>query len=164
MCDVSPVRTWLRATIAAIIAAAAIIGVAAVLNNSVFTSWKSAAWMVAGAGVTALAVVLCTRALVALDKACACLSPRCEGGCRNLRAAINAIRVVLGIQATAALAAVLPALIPYYAQTAMYAIIGALLLQIPLVISALVFLSRLDRCADILLPETVGGLSGAVQH
>jgi hypothetical protein len=147
MCDVSPVlvRIWL--TIGAMALAAVLIGIAAAANGSILAAWASSWWMAAGAIATGGALALCTLAVSALDKFCACLSPRCEGDCRNLRNTLNAIRTVLSIQAASALALVIPALVPYVAAGGMIAIIAALIGQIGLLIGVILFLARLRGCA-----------------
>jgi len=161
MCDATPVINWLQALIAAIVGTLALLGVAVAYNGSILGAWMAPAWMLGAAGATAFAILLCGRALSALDTVCACLKPRCAGDCRNVRAAINAIRTVLSIQATACLAAALTAWIPWFGQSSIYAIGGALISQVPLVISAIVLVGRLQRCADV-TPGEFGGAGGGI--
>jgi len=147
MCDLTPVRNWLLAVFAAIVAAVAVIVTAAAANGSWWYAWTSPGLMVSAAATTAVAVFLCGRALSALETYCKCVGDSCRGACANMRNAINAARTVLGIQAAACLSAVLVAWIPWVAQPVMYVIIGALLSQLAMIFYAILVLSKLRECA-----------------
>jgi len=148
MCDLSPVRNWLIATLVAIFAAVAIIVGAAIANASWWYAWTSPIGMAVAAGATGLAIVFCGLAISALDAFCKCAagSPKCAGPCTNLGNVLQAARIVLGIQATACLWAALAAWIPGAGQGLMWVIIGSLVVQAALIISAMAFLSQLDTC------------------
>jgi hypothetical protein len=147
MCDTSALRNWLVAALAAIVVAIALIAAAAILNASFWEAKESPALMVLAAASSAAAAVLCGLALSALDDVCACLAPQCAGECFSVRGHIAAAIVVLGIQATAALAAVWPAAIPLAGLGPMDVIAGALVVQAALFVSSAFFLTQLDRCA-----------------
>ena len=147
MCDIGPFRNWLFAILAAILAAVGFIVAAAVANGSIFAAAGSPVLMGIAAALSALAALFCGFALNELNTLCACLGVRCSGPCDNLRNTLNAIRVVLGIQATAAAGVALIAWIPVAPQPLMWIIIGALVIQAALVISLLAFLNSLERCA-----------------
>ena len=146
MCDLSPVRNWLIATLVAIFAAVAIIVGAAIANGSWWYAWTALFGMLAAAAATGLAILFCGFALSALNTFCACAGSKCAGPCGNLRNVLIAANVVLGIQATACLAAALVAWIPVAGQPVMWIIIGALLIQTILIISAFAFMSQLATC------------------
>ena len=137
MCDLSPVRNWLLAMLAAILAAVAIIVGAAIANGSFFVAWTAPAGMLAAAAATGLAILFCGLAASALDVFCNCAGASCAGPCGNLKDVLNAVRVMLGIQATACLAAALIAWIPVAGQPLMWIIAGALLIQAALIIRPL---------------------------
>lgn len=146
MCDLSPVRNWLIATVAAIFGAVFIIVGAAIANGSWWYAWMAPLGMLAAAGATGLAIFFCGRALAALDTFCKCAGISCSGPCTNLRSVLIAAHVVLGIQTMACLYAAVAAWIPVVGQVVMWTIIGSLMIQGALIISALVFLSQLATC------------------
>ena len=146
MCDISPVRNWLIATLVAIFAAVSIVIGAAIANNIWYLAWTSPIGMALAAGATGLAILFCGLAASALDTFCKCAGPRCAGPCGNLASVLVAARVVLGIQATACLWAALQAWIPGAGQFLMWIIVGAMLIQAALLISAIAFLSQLSSC------------------
>jgi hypothetical protein len=152
MCDLTPVRNWLIATAAAIFVAVAIIVGAAIANGSWWYAWAAPFGMLAAAGATGLAILFCNRAIAALDTFCACAGPRCAGPCGNLRRTLVAAGVVLGIQATACLAAAAAAWIPVAGQVVMWTIIGALVIQAALIISAIAFMTQLATCQSAPAP------------
>jgi hypothetical protein len=155
MCDLSQVRNWLIATLIAIGAAIAIIVGAAFAKGSWWSAWTSPIGMLLAAGAAGLAIILCGQALSALDTFCKCAGPRCAGPCGNLRNVLVAANVVLGIQAAACLGAALTALVPVVGDTVMWIIIGALVIQAALIISAFAFMSQLATCQ--LSPSPSGG-------
>src|SRR5262249_36784883 len=135
------------AIVATIFAAVATIVGAAVANASWWYTYLAPAGMLVAAGLTGLAIVFCGLAAGALDTLCACTSKRCTGQCSNMRNLLIAARVVLGIQLTACLAVALYAWIPGAAQPAMSVIIGSLVIQAALIISAFPFFASLASCA-----------------
>lgn len=159
MCDLSPVRNWLIATLIAIFAAVAIIIGAAIANGSWWLAWTAPIGMLAAAGATGLAIISCGQAISALNTFCECAGPRCAGPCGNLRNVLVAANVVLGIQATTCLAAAAAAWIPVAGQVLMWIIIGALTIQAALIISAFAFMSQLATCQSR-LPTGSGPGSG----
>lgn len=146
MCDFSPVRNWLIGLAAAIVSAAAIALGAAAVNNTGWYAWLAPVGMLAAAAVAGLAVLLCGFAIDALNGFCACAGARCAGPCGNLRTTLNAARVVLGIQATACLTSALSAWIPGVGSAPIYVIVGALVIQLALIISAIAFAVQLGSC------------------
>lgn len=146
MCDLTPVRNWLVATLFAIFAVVGIIIAASIANGSFFLAWTAPAFMLAAAAVTGVAILFLALASSALDTFCKCAGPSCDGPCGNLKNVLAAAKVVLGIQATACLAAALIAWIPVAGLPLMWTILGALVVQAALIISAFAFLSQLSRC------------------
>jgi hypothetical protein len=146
MCDWTPVRNWLIGIAAAIVSAAAIALGAAVVNPNVWYSWLAPLGMLIAAAVTGTTVLVCGAAISALDTFCACAGSKCAGPCGNLRRTLEAARIVLGIQATACLTAALTAWIPGIGSAPIWVIIGALLIQLALIIAAIVFMSQLASC------------------
>lgn len=146
MCDLTPVRNWLIATLVAIFAVVSVIVGAAIANGSWWLAWTAPFGMLAAAALTGVAIIFCGQAISALDTFCKCAGARCMGPCDNLRNVLNAARVVLGIQATSCLGAALAAWIPVAGQVVMWIIIGSLLIQAALIISAFAFMSQLATC------------------
>ena len=146
MCDFTPVRNWLIGLAAAITVAAAVALGAAAVNNTGWYAWLAPAGMILAAAITASAILLCGAAIDALDAFCACAGSRCAGACSNLRATLNAARVVFGIQATACLVAAGVSWIPWVGAAPIYVIIGALIVQLALIISAIYFVTQLASC------------------
>lgn len=131
---------------AAIVVAAALALGAAAVNPSYWYSWLAPIGMLAAAAVTGGAVLLCTGAIGALDSFCACAGPKCAGQCGNLRRTLEAARIVLGIQATACLTAALSAWIPGIGAVPIWVIIGALVIQLALIVGAVAFMTQLASC------------------
>lgn len=152
MCDSTPVRNWLIGTLVAIVAVAAIVIGAAIANGSWWYTYLSPFGMLVAAGVTAGAILLVGAAQSALTTFCTCAGPACAGPCSNLGSVLTAVKVVLGIQATACLAVALYAWVPLAAQPAQWAIIGSLIAEAALIISALVFFSQLATCQPTSTP------------
>lgn len=161
MCDPTPVRNWILATIAAIFVVVAIIVGAAVANGSWYYSWTAPGVMISAAIVTGVAIFFNSMALGALNTFCACAGARCASACSNLRATLTAAGVLLGIQATACLLAALSAWIPSVGQAPMWIIIGALVIEAAVLITALAFLSALTSCQTTTVPPPKGSGSGA---
>jgi hypothetical protein len=154
MCNLTPVKLWLAAVLAAIVATIAIIIGAAIANGS-FVEANKSFWGMLAAGVVAFgAVFLCGMASSALNTFCTCAkaSPKCAGPCSSLNSVLTAAKVVLGIQATDCLLAAFPALIPIIGQIWMWIIVAALLIQLGLIISAIAFLNQLDSCQNVIPP------------
>jgi len=152
MCDPGPFRNRLIAIIVAIAVAAALVLGAAAANASFWLAWQSPGLMAAAGFATLAAFGLCFVAMYALDSLCACTGQRCTGQCSNVRNTVNAVRVVLGIQALACFGVALYAWIPWFALPSIKAIAGALLIQIALLLSALYFYSKLAECARQIAP------------
>lgn len=148
MCDLTPVRNWLIATVVAIFAAVAIIIGAAIANASWWLAWTAPIGMAFAAAATGLAMLFCGFAKSALDAFCKCAakSPACASPCSSLGNVLAAAITVLGIQATACLWAALAAWIPGAGQFLMWIIIGSLVIQAALILSAIVFLNQLSTC------------------
>jgi len=156
MCDWTPVRNWLLATLAAVFSAAATVLVAAVLNGSWWYAYLSTVAMLIAAGFAYLAVGGCALAKSALTTFCTCAGPNCQGPCNNLANVILGAIAVLGIQGAACLLAIAPAWVPGAGQTPMYVIIGALLIEAALIISAFAFFAQLTSCQKPFVPPPDG--------
>lgn len=148
MCDPTPVRNWMIACAVAVFAAAAIVIGAAIANGSWWYTYLSPIGMLVAAAATGGAMVFCSQALSALDTYCACIGKRCDGACNNLRAALRAAMTVLGIQATACLTVAAYAWIPGAANPAQWVIIGSLIVEAALIISAIAFYNALVTCGS----------------
>jgi hypothetical protein len=146
MCDIKPLRNWLLASLSGILVAIGLIVAAAIANNSFFGAPASPGLMITAGFVTAFAVVFVGLAINALDAYFRCLMGRCEGQCSNLRNLLNGVRVVLGIQAAACFVAAGIAWIPWAGAIPMYVILGALFLQLVLLVSGIAFVNALARC------------------
>jgi hypothetical protein len=157
VCDWTPVRNWLIGAAAAIVLAAVTALGAAAAGSSFYYSYLAPFGMLAAAAITAGAILLVTAAIGALDAFCACAGARCAGVCGNLRRTLDAARIVLGIQATAALTSAAAAWIPGIGQVPIYVIIGALFIQLALIISTIYFLTQLASCQTPPPPPTSGG-------
>lgn len=147
-CDPSQLYTLLGVAIALIVAAAALILAAAVLNNSFWLAGGSPVLMVAAGFSSAGAAATLKFASDSATSYFQCMgSPAaCAGALSNFLVALAAIVVVLGIQSTACFVAAGVAWIPWAGQGPMYAILATLLLQIPLITSAIIFLDQLINC------------------
>jgi hypothetical protein len=148
MCDPTPLKNWLIAILTFIGLAVGAIVAASITNGSFFLAWMSPGWMWAAAGLTGAAVFACNQALSALDVYCRCVGERCAGQCYNLRNLLRGTAVVLGAQAAACLGVAGYAWIPWAAQPSMWMIIGALLAQLALIVSGIVFYVRLLECGQ----------------
>ena len=156
MCDPTSVRNWLIALLGAILLAVAIIAGAAIANGSYWYTYLSPFGMLAAAAATGGAILICGQALSALDALSQCTGPKCAGQCANLRNTLQAARVVLGIQATACVTVAAYAWIPGAAQPAQWTIIGALIVEAALIISAIVFFANVSSCATTSIPKGPG--------
>ncbi len=147
MCDLTPLRNWLIGCAALITCAVLTIVGAAVANGSWWYTYLSPIGMLVAAGFTLGAIGACSAAISALDTYCACIGARCSGQCGNLRRTLQAAMTVLGIQATACAVIAAYAWVPGAAQPAQWALIGALIIEAALIVSAIAFLSSLTSCA-----------------
>jgi hypothetical protein len=152
LCDPGPFRAWLSGASAAIIAAIALIIAAAVLNASFWAAGGSPIVMLAAAASAYIAVGLLSQAISRLNELCACLSESgggsCSGSCQNLRTNLDAIRIVVGIQASACVAAAGIAWIPWAGAAPMAVILGALVVNAALLVSAMAFWVQLENCVS----------------
>lgn len=153
-CDFEPTRDWLLAAAGGVVTATGLVIAAAVANGSFFGAAGSPLLM-AGAGVA------CTEASIALSQAknalsqyCDCeaevFSAQCQGDCRNLQTNIQALEVVVGIEAAACVGTAVAAWIPWAAQPAMD--LASLIVEAPLIASAIAFLAELLQCAVVRIP------------
>ncbi len=152
-CDLGPAIRWLWAALGAAVGSAGAVAVAAVLNGSFWKAYLSPVPMLLAAGLAALAGIFLNRALEELNNWWSCVQSSCpgavrgcSGGLENIRTNIRSLQVVLGIQASSAAGAAAYAWIPGAAQPAMWAILGALVVQIALIVSLIAFLASLASC------------------
>src|SRR5947209_8937624 len=94
-----------------------------VTTLSFWLAWQSPVWMGFAAGFTYAAAYLCSKALDALEVFCKCAGPKCAQECSSMRATLTASAAVLGIQATACLAAAFHAWIPIAGSVPMWIIL-----------------------------------------
>jgi hypothetical protein len=153
MCDWTPVRNWLIATLAMIILAVAAIFVAINLAGV-----AQSIGMLVAAAFTGLAMLFNSFAIGALGTFCACAGSSCASPCGNLRSTLLAAQVVLGIQVTACLITAVVVLVPFLGQwlggRQMWAIYGALVLLVGLIAAAFAFMAQLATCQPVPPPKT----------
>ena len=154
MCDLTALRNWLLAVLLAILAAVGFIILAKIVNANPNTSAATPLVMVAAAMATLGAIVFVSLALSALTTFCACAGPRCSEPCNNLRTVLNGAIVVLGIQSTACLGLALVGLIPGLPQIPMAVILGTLLFQGFLILTAVIFMLMLASCRSAVAPPS----------
>jgi hypothetical protein len=148
MCEID--TTLISVAAAGIVAAIVAIGVAVGLNNSFFGAPGAPAAMVA-AGIASVAAVVALRLLIVdVNEYFSCMgSPdSCSVELSNVINSINALVVVLGIQATACFVAAGIAWIPWAGSAPMYAILASLITQLALVPSLYIFMADLASCAN----------------
>jgi hypothetical protein len=149
MCDTTVLRGWLTAALFGVMSAvAAIIGAIAV-NGSFWSAWASPGFMLTAALMTGAALACLAAAQTALSALCACLGGACKGPCDNLYNNLRAIQVVLGIELAATLACAAASWIPFAPIPVMTAILGALIVQAALIVSAIIFLFALLDCSRV---------------
>jgi hypothetical protein len=150
-CDISPTRNWLIAAGTGIGASAILVGAAAIANASFFGAAASPGLMI-GAGVFAVgARYALSKADDALTSYCTCLKVAekdCGGQCGNLSRNIEAISLVMSIEAPACFGTAVAAWLPWAAQPAMLVILGSLIMEGVLTTSAVAFLIALVQCAE----------------
>ena len=142
-CNAQTLRTWLGISSGTILTSAGFVGGAAAANNSFFGAPASPGLMLLAAAAAGGADGALGKAVEELDAYCECLGDSCEGQCRNLRANLEAIRVVMRAQGAACVAAAGIAWIPWAGAVPMYVILGALIAQGIAIGSAMVFYSIL---------------------
>jgi hypothetical protein len=147
MCDLGPFRNWLLGVAAAIAVAIGFIVAAAIANASFWGAAGSPVLMGFAAAAGYLAVYLLGQAQDALNAYATCTGDRCAGAVANMTNVITAVRVVLGIQSSACLAAAFIAWIPYGGAAVMGIILASFILQALLIATALLVLDQLRRCA-----------------
>jgi hypothetical protein len=150
-CDFTSTQNWLIAAGAGIAASAGFVASAAIANGSFFGAAASPLLMVAAGAAASGAAYALSQAIDALNQYCSCLRESgrdCQGQCSNLGNNLQAIKVVMGIDATACFATAVWAWVPWAAQPAMLAILGAMILESFLVLSAVVFLVTVLQCAQ----------------
>ncbi len=132
----------------AVTGSAVAVGVAAVLNNSFFGAPGAPAAMITAGALAAGAVALLKRSIDELDyfRQCGGVPRSCQGAFDNLTTNIAAIAVVMGIQASACLAAAGIAWIPWAGAAPMYVILAALIVQAGLIVSLAVYLAEFLAC------------------
>ncbi len=154
MCDLGPLFNALLIAGGLIVASAAAIGVAAVLNAGFFSAPGAPIPMAAAAALAASASILLVTAENRAIEFFTCIgSPEaCQGDLTNLTEALQGIAGVLGVQALAAAAVAAVAWIPWAAQPAMYVIATSLLAQIPLIALVTTYANDFQKCV-----KAIGG-------
>lgn len=164
MCDAGALIGLLASAGALIIAATVTIGIAAALNNGFFSAPGSPAVMLAAAAmvVAAGAALAGARALAESYFQCMGAPSECLGEFNNFITNIDALIVVLGIQATASFVAAGIAWIPWAGAAPMYVILGSLIAQAALVPSLTGFWVALENCVAEASALDVGSTSHPV--
>jgi hypothetical protein len=152
MCDLDPLFLSLGLAAGFIIASAAAIAVAVVLNGGFFSAPGAPIPMATAAALaTAAAIALITAQQRAFEFFnCSGAPEACQGQLTNLTEALEGIAAVLGAQALAALAVALVAWIPWAAQPAMWVIAAALAGQLALIPLITKFADDFLKCFDAL--------------
>lgn len=146
MCDLSDITTQLVIASAAITAALGFIAAAIALNGGFFSAPGATVPMGLAAASSAAAAMALSSALQVLE---ACDVPtQCAGELENLRNALSALSTVLGLQATAAALAIIPAAVPYLGAAPMATIAATLTVQVGLIPSAIAFVQILGECIE----------------
>jgi hypothetical protein len=150
-CDFTPTQNWLIASAAGITASAGFVGAAAVANGSFFAAAASPALLVAAGVAASGASYALSEAIDALNQYSSCLGESghmCQGQCRNLATNLQALKVVMAVDASACFGTALWAWIPWAAEPAILVILGAMIIQGILVASAIAFLVTVLQCAQ----------------
>jgi hypothetical protein len=149
MRDLAPVPECLLATAGGILTALVILVEAAIAGGSWWNAWTVPLAMLAAAAAAGLATLFCHRAIAVLEAfSCPCARSRCAGLRGHLRNTQVATALVLGIEATACLAAATAGWVPVAAPALMWTITAALAMQGALIAPALAFVARLAACHD----------------
>jgi len=149
MCDPSAVRNWLIASTFPLAASVVAIGLSIKFNLSIFLTIVASGWMLVAALLVGLTILFISLATGALDAFCTCAGKGCESACTNMRNLINASRAALGILASTCLAGAIPALVPIVGQFGFWPIIGSLLIQLALIVTAIFFYIQLSNCMRV---------------
>ncbi len=152
MCSMTNLNIWLGIALAFLLGSAGLVIAAIAVNSSIVGAFASQGLMDAAGIVATLAVIALATALITLISFCKCLKGRCAGQCSNLRNVILAAMTVLAIQAVLCF---LPA------GASMYAILGAMVVQVALIISAIAFGVSLSNCAESAGGSPAGGSGGS---
>ena len=165
MCEVGGLLASLGSAGGLIIVAIGLITAAAIANNSFWLAGGSPALMV-GAGGSVLAAVAALAVAKALAEEyfqCMGAPSECLGEFQNFITNIDALMIILSIQATASFVAAGIAWIPWAGAAPMYVIIGALTIQAGLIPSLTAFWVALEECLERAATAlTVGPLTAAV--
>lgn len=147
MCELTNFTGLMIGAKAAILAAIAFIIAAAIANNSFFGAAGSPALMVL-AGISTLAAI----GLLAAAKDAALTYYHCARTCtgewNNLSQAFTALMTVLSIQATACFIVAGIAWIPWAGGVPMYAILAALIVQLALIPTLIIFGIDFVNCVE----------------
>lgn len=167
MCDLYWLIGLLTTVGALIAAAAAAVGVASALNGGFFSAPAAPAAMVTASVTSGIAAgMLGIGVRVAIDDFFRCMGspPECAQLLTDLQGVIAGLATVLLVQAVAAGVVAAVAWVPWAAQPGMLTILGALLLQLPLIPSAIALTVALIDCAKeasvgvIVRPLLVGAI------
>lgn len=150
MCDLGPLFTTLGVAAALITASVASIAVAAALNGGFFSAPGAPIPMIAAAATAAAAAVLIVTAQQKAFEYFACVgSPAgCQTDLNNLTEALEALAGTLAVQAIAAGVVAASAWIPWAAQPAMWAIAAALLTQLAMIPTAILYANDFLDCVE----------------
>ncbi len=162
MCEISTALLWLAA--GGIVGAIASLGVAIALNNAFCTAPAAPGAMIA-AGVASLVAVTALSLLgseISNYYECMNAPQACAVDLTNAINAVNALKTVLGFQASACFVAAGIAWIPWAGAVPMYVILASLIIQLAVIPSLIIFLINLVSCAnDATAAPTVTVLTGA---
>lgn len=165
MCEVAGLLASLASAGSLVLVSIGLITAAALANNGFFSAPSSPALMVAaGVAIIAAGAALSVAKALAEDYfQCMGAPDACRGALENFLTNIDALILVMGIQATASLAAASVAWIPWAGAAPMYAIIGTLVLQASLIPSLTAFWVVLEDCLErAATAATVGPLTASV--
>lgn len=150
MCDIGTLEAVLGTAAAFITAALALIAIATALNGGFFSAPAAPAPM-AAAGVSTLAAIaalVAARVLVENYFQCRGAPAACLNDYNNLINSFDAMITTLSIQAAATFALAGVAWIPWAIIPAQIALVGALIVQLALIPTIIVFWSNLRNCIE----------------
>jgi hypothetical protein len=150
MCDLNAVIGLLGSAAGMIAGAIAAIAIAAALNNSFWAAGGAPVPMGVAAGLSAAAAaaLVAAKQLVSDYFQCMGAPPECLAHFSNLQNVLDGLITVLGIQAIASGVAAASAWIPWVGAIPMYAIAGALAVQVVIIPTTVAYASDLISCAD----------------
>lgn len=148
MCDISVFNAFLAGAEASIIVALAFLATAIILNGGFFSAPGAPISLALAAVATAAAFVAVGSAIANLDSYVACKGTlgSCLGDYNSLSASLLFLSTVLGVQAVAFVAAIVPAFVPYIGAAPMIVISFTLTGLLVSISTTLVLYNQFMKC------------------